>query len=180
MKFFPDFLVPDPDRKINKMDQLLIDKIIEKLVVDDRDLRLFKQSKHAIRGNEHEEIVLSFIKNKDEKIYISFTKVSIYDKNNFDSNVSLIASFYECMNDIKLQPHVNEQISGWYLPGSTIDTEKLCGIKITLQDARTTSFAVASVDVIYSDPGKEQKISRCADNNLNLYIDWIRKGINEL
>ena len=40
MKFFPESWVPDPDKKFNQDDQNIINKIIEKLLEEDKNLKL--------------------------------------------------------------------------------------------------------------------------------------------
>ena len=42
MKFFPESLVPDPDKKINLNDKDLINKIIEKLVTKEKNLKILR------------------------------------------------------------------------------------------------------------------------------------------
>ena len=42
MKFFPESWVPDPDKKFNQDDQNIINKIIEKLLEEDKELKLTK------------------------------------------------------------------------------------------------------------------------------------------
>ena len=88
-------------------------------------------------------------------------------------------SFWDCMHDKKLEPHVHEEMPGiQYLPESNIDTKKLCGIRITLDKKKETSFAVGSVDEIYGSwDGNDNKLYKCALNNLNLYVDWIKKDL---
>ncbi len=176
MKFFPESLVPDPDKKINLNDKDLINKIIEKLIINDKDLRLIKQDQFD--SKQGEMVTCKFLK-KDKEIGIIFQKVSFYDKKDFDDDVPLMNSFWDCMHDRKLLPHVHEELSGvrvQYYPESEIVTKKLCGIKITIS-RKSTSFAVGSVDTIYNDLAKENKLNNCAYNNLNLYIDWIKKNI---
>ena len=47
-----------------------------------------------------------------------------------------------------------------YLPEGNIDTKKLCGIRITLDKKKETSFAVGSVDDIYGSwDGYDKKLS---------------------
>ena len=176
MKFFPESLVPDPDKKINLNDKDLINKIIEKLVTKDKNLRLIKQDQFD--SKQGEMVTCKFLK-KDKEIGIIFQKVSFYDKKDFDDDAPLMNSFWDCMHDRKLLPHVHEELSGvrvQYYPESEIVTKKLCGIKITIS-RKSTSFAVGSVDTIYNDLAKENKLNNCAYNNLNLYIDWIKKNI---
>ena len=184
MKFFPESLVPDPDKKLSISDKGLINKIVEKLVTDDKDLRLINQT-HEVRHNKGkyegglgDYIVCKFIKN-DKNIFIAFTKISFYDKKDFDYDIPLMNSFWDCMHDKKLEPHVHEEMPGiQYLPESNIDTKKLCGIRITLDKKKETSFAVGSVDEIYGSwDGNDNKLYKCALNNLNLYVDWIKKDL---
>ena len=176
MKFFSESLVPDPDKKISLSDKDLINKIIEKLIINDKDLRMIKQDQFD--SKQGEMVTCKFLK-KDKEIGITFQKVSFYDKKDFDDDVPLMNSFWDCMHDRKLLPHVHEELSGvrvQYYPESEIVTKKLCGIKITIS-RKSTSFAVGSVDTIYNDLAKENKLNNCAYNNLNLYIDWIKKNI---
>ena len=184
MKFFPESFVPDPDKKLNISDKGLINKIVEKLVTDDKDLRLINQTheerydKGKYKGGLGDYIVCKFIK-KDKNFYILFTKISFYDKKDFDYDVPLMNSFWDCMHNKKLEPHVHEEMPGiQYLPEGNIDTKKLCGIRITLDKKKETSFAVGSVDDIYGSwDGYDKKLSECAFNNLNLYVDWLKKDI---
>ena len=175
MKFFPESLVPDPDKKINLNDKDLINKIIEKLVTKDKNLRMIKQDQFD--SKQGEIVTCKFLK-KDKEIGITFQKASFYDKKDFDDDVPLMNSFWDCMHNKKLLPHVHEKMSGaQYFPDSEIDTKKLCGIRINISSYKHTSFAVGSVDTIYNDLAKENKLNNCAYNNLNLYIDWIKKNI---
>ena len=52
MKFFPESWVPDPDKKFNQDDQNIINKIIEKLLEEDKELKLTKieDDKHIKEG----------------------------------------------------------------------------------------------------------------------------------
>ena len=175
MKFFPESLVPDPDKKINLNDKDLINKIIEKLVTKEKNLKMIKQDQFA--SKQGEIVTCKFLKN-DKEINIGFQKVSFYDKKDFDYDVPLMNSFWDCMHDKKLEPHVHEEIPGMiHLPESNIDTKKLCGIRITTDKKKQTSFAVGSSDTIYCDGPQENKLYNCAYQNLPLYVDWIKKDL---
>ena len=175
MKFFPESLVPDPDKKLSLNDKDLINKIIEKLIINNKNLRMIKQDQF---DSKQGEIVTCKFLIKDKEIGISFQKVSFYDKKDFDNDVPLMNSFWDCIHNKKLPPHVHEQTSRvQYFPDSEIDTKKLCGIRINISSYKYTSFAVGSIDTIYNDLTKENKLYDCAYNNLNLYIEWIKKNI---
>ena len=175
MKFFPESLVPDPDKKINLNDKDLINKIIEKLVIKDKNLRLIKQDQFD--SKQGEIVTCKFLKN-DKEISIGFQKVSFYDKKDFDYNIPLMNSFWDCIHDRKLESHVHEELPNMqYLPESEINTKKLCGIKIIISTYKNTSFAVGSSDTIYNDLAQENKLYKCAYQNLPLYIDWVKKNI---
>ena len=173
MKFFPESLVPDPDKKINLNDKDLINKIIEKLLTKEKNLKMIKQDQFA--SKQGEIVTCKFLKN-DKEINIGFQKVSFYDKKDFDYNIPLMNSFWDCIHDRKLESHVHEELPNMqYLPESEIDTKKLCGIKIIISTYKHTSFAVGSSDTIYNDPPQENKLYKCAYQNLPLYVDWIKK-----
>jgi hypothetical protein len=89
MKFFPESLVPDPDKKINLNDKDLINKIIEKLIINDKDLRMIKQDQFD--SKQGEIVTCKFLK-KDKEIGITFQKASFYDKKDFDDDVPLMNS----------------------------------------------------------------------------------------
>ena len=82
-----------------------------------------------------------------------------FKKNNLKANYSLIEIESEQIKDVI----------------DKIRTKKLCGIKIIISTYKHTSFAVGSSDTIYNDPPQENKLYKCAYQNLPLYVDWIKK-----
>ena len=183
MKFFPESLVPDPDKKFSITDKSLVNKIVESLVMENKDLLLINQTheefhnKGKYAGGLGDYIICKFLK-KDKELNLVFQKISFFDKKDFDYDKPLMNSFWDCVNDKKLEPHVHEEVPGiQYLPKSEIKTKKLCGIKIAISKYKYTSFAVGSADTVYNDIPKENKLYKCAYQNLTLYIDWIKKNL---
>ena len=46
MKFFPESIVPDPDKKFHINDKDIINKLIDGLLKKDKELRLLKQEQY--------------------------------------------------------------------------------------------------------------------------------------
>ena len=176
MKFFPASILPDPDKKFNLLDSSLVSQIVEKLLIDDEDLRMIKQEDI---NNQGDTLLINFLKKK-KGLWLSFKKISIYGNgsgnsdNRFDSD--LLDSFWCCMHDIKpFTPFDTKLYIERHNPWE-IETKKVCGIKISISRSEEISFAVGSKDMFYNNLPNENKLNECAHQNLPLYIDWIQKN----
>ena len=67
----------------------------------------------------------------------------------------------------------------WRGEDENLGTKKLCGINISSKELKfSTTFAIGSNDTVYNDPPKDNKLYKCAYDNLESYIDYILKKIN--
>jgi hypothetical protein len=171
MKFFPESIVPDPDKKFHINDKDIINKLIDGLLKKDKELRLLKQEQYNWFNGHYGEGINGNLEKKENKIQIICRKISIYNKKNFDDDLDLFNSHWDCVNDYQqsTKPMTNENLG----------TKKLCGINISSFELKfSTAFAVGSNDTVYNDPPKDNKLYKCAYDNLESYIDYILKKIN--
>ena len=160
MKFFPESLVPDPDRKLNLTDKDLINKIISSLLKKDKKLKLVKQEIRDLnQGYLGQLSIAHFEKNKKPK-NVQFRKTSMYHKDDFYSELPILNSFNAAIN-------TTDQ-------GNVIKPKKLIGILIEVKYKRD-GFAVGSQDTFYNNLAIEKKLYDDAYQYLHLYIEWIMK-----
>ena len=170
MKFFPEFLVPDPDKKFHLNDKDLISKLIEDVLKKDKEVRLIRQTQRNIDHAGYGEAIDCVLIKNEKEIRISFRKISYYNKDYFDQDLSLYNSHWDCVN--------NNQKSGKPMTNENLGTKKLCGINIDSPTLNfSTSFAVGSNDVVYNDPPKDNKLYKCAYENLGAFGDYICKKL---
>ena len=187
MKFFPEALVPDPDKKIDKFDKLLINKVIEELLKHDTDLRLIKQE-HRVGLNFQNctEIIQCNFEKGIFKYYIEFCKLSSYGKKDFNDDpctFKILNTHALSINSIK----DDNSIEFMNMQNKLIDeTKKFCGLKINIhlsEDGKRSkllgeeAFAVGSKDTIYGQSELTRRVDESALKHLDLYKDWIIKKL---
>ena len=160
MKFFPESLVPDPDKKINLSDKDLINKIISSLLKEDKKLRLVKQEIINFHQSHLGQVSVAYFEKNKKPTNVQFRKISMYDKDDFYSELQILNSFNAAIN-------ITDE-------GNIIKPKKLVGISIEVKHKRD-GFAVGSQDTFHNNLAIEKKLYADANQYLHLYVKWIMK-----
>ena len=176
IKWFPDSWVPDPDKKINRDDENIINKIVEKLLNDDTMLRLVKQEHDTdINWGYCNERVGLFFKKNENNFKIEFLKVSVYDKKYLYDFHEIFDSYAMCINPNDTTACIEK-------------ANKMVGFDIRFYKYKeyedksksfnhfalvnSSGFALGSKD---GDSRIQNKLYKYANDKLHLYSEWIKK-----
>jgi len=175
MKFFPESWVPDPDKKFNQNDQNLINKIIEKLLEEDKNLKLrnnnnFEGSPSRVisdinQSDYGQQIEVFFLKN-EKPLGVAFRKLSRYNNKEYwkdDEWFSLLRQYLECLHpELANKPTYGD-----------FKINKLIGIQIGGWDNYWASLCVGSVE---GNIIRSRNLYNCASKQTDLFIDVIREN----
>ena len=169
MKIFPESIVPDPDKEINSNDKNIIDRILNSVLKTTPTIKMITQN-HVknLRWSYAREMLECYFEDKSDKFKIEFLKISLHDKNTYFDFLQIVNSYISCVN-----PDDTDVVQ---------KAKKLCGLEFRISDKEKNYFksqglAVGSIDKIYGDPEISFKLYKNAEENINLYIDWILKNL---
>ena len=170
MKFFPESWVPDPDKKFNQDDQNIINKIIEKLLEEDKELKLTKieDDKHIKEGFPYGEKKIAFFKKNENKLAVYFGKFSSYNNKEFhkdDECLSMFNQYLECLHPELLNQPIDRNVL------NNIKINKLVGIQIGDYRRGLSGLCVGSVE---DDVFRSRNLYNFASKQTDLFIDMIR------
>ena len=180
MKFFPESLVPDPDKKFNQSDYNLINKIIEKLLQEDKDLDLYKNDNfegspsrviREINQSDIGEQMDVFFSKNEKLLNVSFRKFSSYNNREFHTNIDCV-SFYrqylEC-----LHPEIVKKQTYQQVVKEDVKINKLIGIQII--GGRNHLWSDLCVGSVEDDINTSNSLNNCASKKIDIVIDIIRE-----
>ena len=178
MKFFPESWVPDPDKKFNQDDQNIINTIIEKLLEEDKNLKLrnnnnFEGSPSRVirdinQSDYGQEISVFFSKN-EKPLDVSFRKFSSYNNKEFhkdDECFLMFRQYLECLHPELLNQPIDHNIL------KNIKINKLIGILIGGWNNSWSGLCVGSVE---DNIDRSRNLYNQASKQTDLFVDMIKE-----
>jgi len=178
MKFFPESWVPDPDKKFNQDDQNIINKIIEKLLEEDKNLKLRNNNNFEgspsrvirdINQSDYGQQIDVFFSKNEKALHVSFRKFSSYNNKEFhkdDECLSMFNQYLECLHPELLNQPIDRNVL------NNIKINKLVGIQIGDYRRGLSGLCVGSVE---DNIDRSRNLYNQASKQTDLFVDMIKE-----